>query len=52
MEEEWRQEGGEGERGEYYTKIAGLREIISSTGAVANELRCLYDPMMSTFLLV
>ena len=31
MEEEWRQEGGEGGRGEYYRKTAGLREIISST---------------------
>ena len=29
---------GGGGRGEYYTKIAGLREIISSTGVVANEL--------------
>ena len=38
VEEEWREEGGEGGRGEYYIKIAGLREIISSTGAVANEL--------------
>ena len=39
MEEEWRQEGGEGGRGEYYRKTAGLREIISSTGAVAKELK-------------
>ena len=38
VEEEWRQEGEEGGRGEYYWKIASLREIISSTGAVANEL--------------
>ena len=38
VEEEWREEGEEGARGEYYQKIAGLREIISSTGAVANEL--------------
>ena len=39
MEEEWREEGEEGGRGEYYRKTAGLREIISSTGAVANELK-------------
>ena len=32
-------EGGEGGRGEYYTKIVGLRESISSTGAVVKELR-------------
>ena len=38
MEEEWRMEGGEGGRGEYYTKIVGLRESISSTGAVVKEL--------------
>ena len=31
-------EGGEGGRGEYYTKIVGLRESISSTGAVVKEL--------------
>ena len=36
--EEWRMEGGEGGRGEYYTKIVGLRESISSTGAVVKEL--------------
>ena len=41
VEEEWREEWEEGGRGEYYRKIAGLGEIISSTGAVANELRCL-----------
>ena len=39
MEEEWRMEGGEGGRGEYYTKIVGLRESISSTGAVVKELK-------------
>ena len=38
MEEEWRMEWEEGGGGEYYRKIAGLGEFVSSTGAVANEL--------------
>ena len=42
MEEEWRMEGGEGGQGEYYTKIVGLRESISSTGAVVKELNSQY----------
>ena len=45
VEEEWREEGEEGGRGEYYRKIAGFREIISSTGAVAKELKVFKNPI-------
>ena len=48
MEEEWRMEGGEGGRGEYYTKIVGLRESISSTGAVVKELRSKFSLSLSS----
>ena len=48
VEERWREEGEEeGARGKYYRKIAGLREIISSTGAVANELTVLGENINS-----